>query len=792
MPVNHETRLALVLNGGVSLAVWMGGVTHELDLLRQASGDTREDSVQVRDQAVFNIWKRISRKTGTRVVIDAVAGSSAGGLNGMLLATALSRGAAIPDLRQVWEDAAALENLLERKAKKTSVLSGSSFEAIIKNAVDKIGLGAECARNPVTLFLPATSLDGRSRLYCDGFENEFSVRDHRRLYRFQHDETFVVYAHNGNEWGFKEVRKTDFVPGNVNALVQAARATASFPVAFPPVNESSILQYRVHPKSTFDDPASFVIDGGVLNNAPFSPVLEAISLRTLDVPVQRVLVYVVPSMGRKDFEDKERFSEATPWNKIAVNATLYPQEADLRESSQNLATKLGGSVRDPHIDLFKRASDNRELAVRLTSLAKELLGEYRRNRARGVIYDLRRVLADGRTVTHLAVTPEPSDEHIDVLIDAEGTRRPNWVPTSSQEELTNPLKGEWHWGSIPAERVLQSLSHDLHSRVMKNDLGAAQQERLLEGSLFITERLREAMALMEAYEAQIRLHDTADTCLPAQEAAWLIHENFSSLNVPKVLGGLVKQAAIRYVNALRAANIPTWGKPEEMVSLCLSVEVVTRAYAAPSKVVEPLMPEFQFLRLGPDKMSRILFEDRFADMGDRKLYGTRFQHFAAFFAKDWRKNDFTWGRLDAAHHLLRLFTFQSEEERRDVERELHREILKAEAPQGLDPCDWMAANLKELSESTDNQLLKKVTDSKHGRKVFNDAADSVLEVIGINRIPVIRTIPKLLRGRILQSYTSAPRRTLFQAAKTAMIGVGCTIAWVILVLIYALLFLWVI
>ena len=32
-----EVRLALVLNGGVSLAVWMGGVTHESDLQRRAT-----------------------------------------------------------------------------------------------------------------------------------------------------------------------------------------------------------------------------------------------------------------------------------------------------------------------------------------------------------------------------------------------------------------------------------------------------------------------------------------------------------------------------------------------------------------------------------------------------------------------------------------------------------------------------------------------------------------------------------------------------------------------------------
>ena len=37
MAQQHEIRLALVMNGGVSLAVWMGGVAHELDLIRRAT-----------------------------------------------------------------------------------------------------------------------------------------------------------------------------------------------------------------------------------------------------------------------------------------------------------------------------------------------------------------------------------------------------------------------------------------------------------------------------------------------------------------------------------------------------------------------------------------------------------------------------------------------------------------------------------------------------------------------------------------------------------------------------------
>ena len=38
----REVRLALVLNGGVSLAIWIGGVTKEIDELRSELGGAAE------------------------------------------------------------------------------------------------------------------------------------------------------------------------------------------------------------------------------------------------------------------------------------------------------------------------------------------------------------------------------------------------------------------------------------------------------------------------------------------------------------------------------------------------------------------------------------------------------------------------------------------------------------------------------------------------------------------------------------------------------------------------------
>ncbi|MFE0131144.1 patatin-like protein [Streptomyces sp. NPDC059037] len=786
-PVNHETRLALVLNGGVSLAVWMGGVTHELELLRRASGDASEDTTNDRDRAAFNVWKDIAHVSRTRVVIDVIAGSSAGGLNGALLATAIGRGASLPDLRKVWDESASLSKLLVPKS-KTSVLSGKSFESKVRDAINSIGVGAESIRAPITLFLPATSLDGRARTYTDGFGNEFSVRDHRRLYRFQHDDKAVTYTRTNGRWHFESTPRKDFAPKYAHALTRAARATGSFPVAFPPVNETPLMDYRVHPRMTHDDPASFVMDGGVLNNAPFEPVLEAISRRTLDTPVRRVLVYVVPAAGRSQQSATEQIDEQAAWGRIAFRAANYPQEADFRSSIEDLSSRFNATGRDSHFDLFQQVSGDCRLADRLTGVAEELLDEYRHNRACGVILDIRKRLAEDTLVTSLAGTRESNPGRINSLINS--LEPPNWVPLRDRRQITSPLEGQWRWGLLTATRVLQSLSHQLHHHLQEDVLTEAQQQCLIEGAEFTTERLRDVVAMLEAFESRIPLHVDPESLLSDEGAAAFVQSTFNDLDVPKRLGEIVDRAGTRFVRALRAANVNSWmQQPNDAIRACLVVEVVTRAYAPPSKVVEPIMPEFQFLRLGPDRMSRALFEERFHDMGDRKLYGIRFQHFAAFFKSDWRRSDFTWGRLDAAHHLIRLFEFNNEEERRERELELHQAILAAEAPEKSDPREWMLKNLLELAEPTDKKLMENATETSESQQVTADLFGSVFDLIGLKgRGPkwILRKFAQRFQRRAVKEYATGKSKTPAEALQaSANTYKGCLIVSVILVL-YAL------
>lgn len=78
-------RLALVMNGGVSLAVWMGGVTRELDIARRASLGQPPPAGASSDQRDHHeFWRDAFTTANKRLEIDIIAGTSAGGLNGAL------------------------------------------------------------------------------------------------------------------------------------------------------------------------------------------------------------------------------------------------------------------------------------------------------------------------------------------------------------------------------------------------------------------------------------------------------------------------------------------------------------------------------------------------------------------------------------------------------------------------------------------------------------------------------------------------------------------------------------
>ncbi|MEG3628741.1 patatin-like protein [Streptomyces poriticola] len=771
MEVVEETRLALVLNGGVSLAVWMGGVTHELDLLRRASRSLHSgvaERVKEEDRACFALWQRVIREAHTRVVVDVVAGTSAGGLNGSFLAAAIGRGTELPDLRGTWQKAAALTgDRLLKDPPYNSLLDGQYFQ-------DEVGriLGAMCGSEreaePVTLFVTATALDGVPEYVQDSFGGRFQVADHRRIYAFQHDPQAVVFRKTGvhrNAWKPETVSRKDFLDEAVlDRLCLAARASAGFPVAFAPVDESSLLAQRVRPApeipSKGRDRASWIVDGGVLNNAPFGPVLDSISDRKVDGPTRRVLVYIVPSSGVTDPHEQSRPPcKSTEWPSVLGTAVTYPREADFRTGTAELQERMNRECFDRHLDLFRCQSADMEKERRtagpgssgprpkgsgcdLVHLARSLFDHYRESRIRGALWKVRQVREEGRGVRSLA---RIRHEDVNALLALDPKFL--WVPDGADAlQSCLDLDQPWQWGASVAERLIWTLVGDIEQRLRDSTKSPREEAgSLSRRQAALTSSLGElsycakvVRAVQETIFSQIRNASQAGGSPahrldPEQGPTEMLNAVYENLGVGEVVRRQVKRAFQAYDKAVYEADTTAPLTPRarrnrrkrinRTLKFCLAAEVVAGAGASPEELTEHT-PQFEFLRLGPDEYSPLFPHDKFAPLGDRKLYGVRLNHFGAFVRPEWRASDFAWGRLDASHHLLRLF-IPDHEERQRTETEMHEAILLCEKIGKGE----MRKNLKRLAEPDDTALFKEYLDSPEGRSTFGRIVEKALSML---------------------------------------------------------------
>ena len=112
-----ELRIGLVLYGGVALAVYINGVVteiwHTLRAFRamQDSDAANLDSTAEIYRDLLTDLKAAPDADELRIVVDAVAGTSAGGVNGAAIFKAIVHGADASVLNDVWLDDADIKNL---------------------------------------------------------------------------------------------------------------------------------------------------------------------------------------------------------------------------------------------------------------------------------------------------------------------------------------------------------------------------------------------------------------------------------------------------------------------------------------------------------------------------------------------------------------------------------------------------------------------------------------------------------------------------------------------------------
>lgn len=695
----HEVRVALVMNGGVSLAVWMAGVTHELDLARRASTEGTPPA-QSHDEAVAYRWRNLLRGSenvgGRRLVIDVIAGTSAGGLNGALLATAIAHDTTLdpgpasgadsgPWLREQWCSLGTLRygKLLPdpddpKKAPTGSVLDGDFFFEQARTLLEQLAGGSKATgTHEVTLFTTASGLGRQEFTARDAADQPFSVSDHRFLYQFTNS---LPRRYDPDTLGFADPESPGGQFDDIERLALAARSSASFPVAFAPRNEGKLLNAkppRLRPTAgqglaaAAPPPAegprdgsgdgAWLMDGGVLDNAPFGPVLETVARGDVAGHVSRYVMYVVPSSGIGKAATRVDPDAGPPsWRTTAVSAIQYPREVDFRSDVEDLeALRVeADSAWSDSQQMFESARASVAERDRLLTAASCVQPVFTRGRAAGGVWEALTVAQAGRLTVLDESASTPADNVAEIL-----AAQPLWTPQES--DVNEPLvvttttpDGQplWPWGLGPAERVARTILRSVRRRT-KDAFDAAQgvdtqAVQDLEDQLERISRVRRNLGAVRTAveEALVALGTPTGDQLPRitatsnpVEVADAINEVFAHLRVQEALGRQIRRLA---------TELP---QGEELVKTALALEVVGRCTS--SRTPDQRSAPFRFVRLGPDIGLPILDEDdqRAAlALGDRILYGTQVGHFGAFGAEGWRRWDWLMGRLHAVAHLGRI------------------------------------------------------------------------------------------------------------------------------------------
>lgn len=367
-----ELRIALVCFGGVSLAVYMYGISKEILKLVRASSALhaiadrserstaaffdkfdRDDPEYDTDEIYFELLRDIGRTFELRVIVDVIAGASAGGINGTMLARALTHDLPMGALRDLWLNHADVSDLLAPEARAGAAsklilkpvvwllgatglwasirdrevrrnlslfvrsrwfeppLSGARMSELMYNAVtsmtDRRGVGGSLlpVGHRLDLYVAVTDYYGYEQPVQIHNPPVIHEREHRHILRFGYRQQASGQV------------ESDFALENAAALAFAARATSSFPGMFPlaqieemddfvarnPIDwpgraEFVARNFRPYTRINIDPASVCFIDGSVLNNRPFRHATAAIRDRPAYREVDRRLVYIDPDPAR--------------------------------------------------------------------------------------------------------------------------------------------------------------------------------------------------------------------------------------------------------------------------------------------------------------------------------------------------------------------------------------------------------------------------------------------------------------------------------------------------------------
>jgi patatin-related protein len=683
-PADQEVRLAVTMVGGVSLAIWMGGVAREISHVVQASRELNAVPAPAsngagaghdKDQAaaIRACYRELLELLRVTVSVDVLTGTSAGGINAACLGAAEGYQSTLGDLRDVWLETGSFSKLLRDpdEAQPPSVLQGDKVMlSQLNQALTQIAAGSRGAPNPdITVILTSTMVDGETTRFTDALGSRVRDTEHRLLFRF-----------DGDYW----------TQGQSQApLALAARSTASFPAAF----ELSRMPVADHPQEDALHPDSsryvnavsshWLTDGGVLLNKPLAPALRAIFERAAGDDVRRLMLYVAPT-GEADVEqlpvDKARQPLlGTALNRIVGAITSQTISAELedldrhneavvrtrgtRVSLARMGTKLGTALVDEGIMTDYR---RRRVQADATVLVREAMRWLSQNQpyqsaiwAAGtdaLLIDCAaaRLMADlpanppspapgdaelagyrttaleaavgvGLQLIGLGFRLEPGNDQAAILNEA----RKNLHDCRSRASRTSSV-AVWvgdQFRTAPPSKDDLATGTDLAGWIGALAQGWAKAGP---GTSEVVDEWRKLAAA---------LHNAAPTLRE------LNRDLPPAVRLPADLAEAWNDDR-RSIGYLTDYLLPSDGTLEESCGRLLSLHVAERGLLAEPPSVDQRV---DLVQVSADTRSLL---DPARNMAGNKLTGIQVHNFGAFYKKSWRANDWMWGRVDGAGWLV--------------------------------------------------------------------------------------------------------------------------------------------
>lgn len=634
---HQELRLALSLAGGVSLAVWMGGVTAEIYRFIACRAESPGDP-DGRQSAPTAAYRMLLDLTATEVRADVIAGSSAGGINGILLALAQARGvssqAVTARLRQAMTDVGSFENLLRdpRQSDPPSLLKGDEWVyprlcEVLKALSDEAPLGGSPTDDsrdggsgtPIDLQVMTTLLHGHpSEIQDQKATTKIVDLVSAGRFRFQHP-------------GSRGDTGSDFLqPDTPLWLALAARCSSAFPIAFEPsfcpigefVPEDRKRRIPARPdmgkfaswNASQDGRSKYTLDAGVLVNKPLEPVLDAIFDMSADRQVRRVFAYVVPDPTTEMANEPDRLDDLPSLMEVAWSSlSTLPRNESISRDIARIA------------DSNRRVTNRRQMVDRFSSEERSKPAP----REPG---------------------PDNGDEWVLDALTEQGAEE--WVVVRQRAESTPEVEADRRQGrdvvvgaagrlvSPPVVEAAHGLAIELLAEAVK--------------TLPVTDEGMPVAAHLNALRA--RLHgDIADEI-----------RSIATQTEPDLVGlfdsviGILSEAVDLMPNVVDLAGTIGFGEEAEAVGRRL------RLLATPGgnwlRLVA--LTASNNTRPGADYTARpdfpieLVLVTKNCDnalgwpAGVETLAGVQMGHFGAFYKRSWRSNDWMWGRLDGLAHLV--------------------------------------------------------------------------------------------------------------------------------------------